>query len=249
MSYSTCPQKSTKANNCCFVPIPGPIGATGITGITGATGLTGATGSTGGAGATGGTGATGATGTPGLTGATGQSTSIVPFASGPPVDITTSSVLVPVSTYALIGFGNSNVEPSISQPLPPTVTITPTAFTAAFSAPDALTLLNLTAYFQTTATVTLPNGLFELRAALFQSNPPTGTFTEIVASRIVLATFNATILPLVILGGSIFTGNKLVNTAVPLGARVQLVFYLSVIVQPLAPFTITGFASGGVEIV
>jgi hypothetical protein len=56
---------------CLYIPIPGPIGPTGVTGPEGLASNTGATGPTGPAGATGPTGPTGRTGPTGQTGPTG----------------------------------------------------------------------------------------------------------------------------------------------------------------------------------
>lgn len=56
---------------CLYIPIPGPIGPTGVTGPEGLASNTGATGPAGPTGATGPTGRTGATGPTGRTGATG----------------------------------------------------------------------------------------------------------------------------------------------------------------------------------
>lgn len=157
--------------------VTGNTGNTGATGATGATGVTGATGATGDIGPIGPTGVTGATGNTGATGANG-STSIIPLASGLPISLTTIAGGL-AGIPAFIGFGSSAPGLTILGSSIDLTNPSGTLSNFAFSMPRAGTITSLSAYFSTTAALSLLGSSITIRAQLYVSNTPNNVFTPI----------------------------------------------------------------------
>ena len=227
----------------------GPTGATGSTGADGATGPTGATGSMGAAGATGPTGPTGATGNTGANGATGPtgpagSTSIIPYASGLPITLTTIAGGL-IGTPAYLGFGSSGEGLSI---VGNTIDLTNPAGTLtnfAFTLPRDGTITAINVYFSTTAALSLIGSTVTINAQLYQSSTPNNTFTAIASSLVSLTPALTGVLSI----GSISKGT-LTGLSIPVqtGNRILLVLTASASGLSLVN-TVVGYASASIAIV
>ncbi|WP_286312130.1 exosporium glycoprotein BclB-related protein, partial [Thomasclavelia cocleata] len=224
----------------------GPTGATGNTGADGATGPTGATGNTGADGATGPTGATGSTGADGATGPTGAagSTSIIPYASGLPITLTTIAGGL-IGTPAYLGFGSSGEGLSI---VGNTIDLTNPAGTLtnfAFTLPRDGTITAINVYFSTTAALSLIGSTVTINAQLYQSSTPNNTFTAIASSLVSLTPALTGVLSI----GSISKGT-LTGLSIPVqtGNRILLVLTASASGLSLVN-TVVGYASASIAIV
>ena len=215
----------------------GPTGATGNTGADGITGPTGATGNTGADGATGPTGPTGPTGVAG-------STSIIPYASGLPVTLTTIAGGL-IGTPAYLGFGNSGEGLSI---VGNTIDLTNPAGTLtnfAFTLPRDGTITAINVYFSTTAALSLVGSTITIQAQLYGSATPNNTFTAITSSLVSLTPALTGVLSI----GSISKGT-LTGLSIPVqtGNRILLVLTASASGLSLVN-TVVGYASASIAIV
>ncbi len=220
----------------------GPAGITGTTGSTGATGATGPTGSIGPIGPTGTTGATGATGATGPTGANG-STSIIPLASGLPISLTTIAAGL-AGIPAFIGFGSS--APGLTV-LGSSIDLTNPSGTLsnfAFSMPRAGTITSLSAYFSTTAALSLVGSSITVTAQLYVSNTPDNVFTPIPGAIVNLSPALSGIISIGTISNGITTG-----LSIPVTAQSRLLMVYSARATGLSLVnTVVGYASAGIEI-
>ncbi|MDQ0062416.1 exosporium glycoprotein BclB-related protein [Paenibacillus harenae] len=184
------------------------------------------------------TGATGATGAPGTTG------SIIPFASGIPVVLT--SVLGLVSTVSLVAFGTAL--PGVSL-IGGTIDLTSLANIAllgpnmAFSVPRDGTITSISATFSNTATLTL-TGPATVTAQLYSNTDLTNNVFTPVATALVNMTLPAGLIAI----GDTF-GGITSPIAVPVTATTRLLMVYSVAGDALIELiTATGFASAGITI-
>ena len=224
---------------------PFNIAPTGATGATGATGPTGATGVTG---PTGPTGATGATGTAGITGATGPtgvagSSAIIPFSSGTPLTMTTIAGGL-AGIPSLIGFGSN--APSVSV-LGATIDLTNAAGTLtnfAFSVPRDGTITALSAFFSTTAALSLTGSTITIRAQLYQSTTPNNIFSPIAGAVVTLAPALTGVISIGSLSNGLTSG-----LSIPVTARTRLLLVFSTTASGVALVnTVAGYASAGLSI-
>ena len=219
----------------------GVQGVQGITGPTGATGITGPTGSTGADGAlgpTGPTGASGATGPSGPTGVTGAST-IIPYASGAPIVMTTLLGGLAGTTSA-VGFGNSVAGISLGGS-----NIDGTLLSnMAFSVPRDGTITSISAFFSNTVALSLIGTSITINAQLYQSTAPGNTFTAIPGAVVTLGPPMTGIIALGTVANGITTG-----LAIPVTEQTRLLLVYSATADGLALInTVTGYASAGVAI-
>ncbi|WP_405170298.1 exosporium glycoprotein BclB-related protein [Paenibacillus sp. FSL H8-0280] len=223
--------------------VTGATGVAGTTGVTGATGASGTTGVTGATGASGTTGVTGATGTTGATGATGSGT-IVPYASGLPVVLTTVLGGL-LNTSSLVGFGNSATGVSVNGGIIDLTGAAGTLLNFAFSASRAGTITSLAAYFSTTAGLSLVGSTVTLTAQLFRSTTPNNSFTAVPGALVTLAPPLTGILALGTISSGVTTG---LSIPVSAGDRLLMVFSASVTAGIDVATTVAGYASGGLTI-
>ena len=220
----------------------GTIGPTGPQGIQGVTGATGATGPQG---VQGPTGATGATGPTGATGTTGGGGAIIPFASGLPTSLTTI-LGGTLSNVSLIGFGNAAVGVDIESG--GTIDLTGAADTLlnfALSVPRTGTITSISAYFSTTASLTLIGSTISITAQLYQSTAPDNTFTPIPGASVTLSPALTNIISI----GSISSGSiSGLSIPVNIGTRLLMVFSADVTSGVDVAAIIAGYASAGVDI-
>ncbi|WP_304363389.1 exosporium glycoprotein BclB-related protein, partial [Paenibacillus pasadenensis] len=220
----------------------GTTGVTGTTGDTGATGVTGVTGVTGATGALGTTGATGVTGTTGVTGAAGAG-AILPFASGLPAVLTTIAGGL-VGTTSLVGFGSSATGVSV---VGNTIDLTGAAGTLlnfAFSVPRDGTITALSAYFSTTAALSLVGSTISITATLYSSSTPDNTFTPIAGTEVTLAPALTGVISLGTISNGIVTG-----LAIPVTTQQRLLLVFSATATGLNLVnTVAGYASAGLSI-
>ena len=244
----------------------GPTGATGSTGLTGATGPTGATGNTGADGATGPTGATGATGadgiigpagatgptgSTGLTGATGAtgatglagSSAIIPYSSGIPLSLTTIAGGL-VGTPGFVGFGSSAPGVSIVGGIIDLTNAAGTLTNFAFSMPRAGTITSISAFFSTTAALSLVGSTVTITATLYQSTAPNNSFTAVPGATVALAPAISGVIAIGTISSGTTTG---LSIAVTNQTRLLLVFTATAAGLSLVN-TIAGYASAGIAI-
>lgn len=220
----------------------GSQGATGPAGPTGADGLAGATGPAGLAGATGPVGATGPAGAVGATGAAGTG-SIIPFASGLPITMTTVLGGILNSSSAM-GFGNSHTG---IQVLGGTIDLTGSGGIAnmAFSVPRAGTITSISGYFSTTAALSLIGSTLNVTAQLYQSSGSNNSFTAIPGAMVTLAPPLTGVLSTGTISNGITTGLSIPVTA---GSRLLMVYSTTVVAGLDVATVLLGYASGGVSI-
>ncbi|HCQ5551803.1 TPA: spore surface glycoprotein BclB, partial [Clostridioides difficile] len=241
----------------------GPTGATGVAGVTGATGPTGATGATGADGATGPTGATGATGADGLVGPTGATgatgitgatgvtgptgptgaSAIIPFASGIPLSLTTIAGGL-VGTPGFVGFGSSAPGVNIVGGVIDLTNAAGTLTNFAFSMPRAGTITSISAYFSTTAALSIVGSTITITATLYQSTAPNNSFTAVPGATVTLAPPLTGILSVGSISSGIVTGLNIAATA---ETRFLLVFTATASGLSLVN-TVEGYASAGISI-
>ncbi len=202
-------------------------------GAAGATGATGATGADGAAGATGATGATGVAGTG----------AIIPFASGLPVSLTTVAGGL-AGFPAFVGFGNSVQFLTV---LGSTIDITNASGTLsnfAFQMPRAGVITGFSAYFSTTAALSLIGSSVTVNAQICQSPTPNNVFTPIAGTLISLSPS---------LTGALSIGTQLngalTGLNIPITAQTRLMLVFSATASGLSLLnTVTGYASAGLSI-
>ncbi len=224
---------------------PGPTGAAGTNGVTGPTGPTGATGADGVTGPTGPTGATGADGVTGPTGPTGiaGSAAIIPFASGLPVSLTTVAGGL-VGTPAFVGFGSSAPGLTISGG---TINLTNPAGTLtnfAFSMPRDGIITSLSAFFSTTAALSLVGSTIQITAQLYRSVTPDNVFTAVPGAAVSLTPALTGVISAGTLSSGVTDG---LNIPVTPETRLMLVFTATASGLTLVN-TVAGYASGGLAI-
>ncbi|WP_339297590.1 exosporium glycoprotein BclB-related protein [Paenibacillus sp. FSL R5-0623] len=226
--------------------VTGATGTAGTTGVTGATGTAGATGATGTAGTTGVTGATGTAGTTGTTGATGATGSgtIIPYASGLPVALTTVLGGL-LNTSSLVGFGNSATGVSVNGGIIDLTGAAGTLLNFAFSASRAGTITSLAAYFSTTAGLSLVGSTVTITAQLFRSTTPNNSFTAVPGALVTLAPPLTGVLALGTISSGVTIG---LSIPVSAGDRLLMVFSASVTAGIDVATSIAGYASGGLTI-
>ena len=232
MTGATGPTGPTGANG-----IPGPTGATGNTGATGVTGATGATG----IGITGATGATGATGPTGPAG-NGSST-IIPFASGTPVILTTTTGGV-ASSAAFVGFGNSASGLFISGNIIDLTNPCGAPSNFAFIMPRAGTITAIDVFFSTTTPLSLVGTNLTIKAQLYESAASNNIMTAIPGTEVTLTpTLTGTLLT-----GTIAKG-LLTNLNIPFTAQTRLMLVLTATASGVSlTNNIVRYASGGVSV-
>lgn len=222
--------------------ITGPTGNMGATGANGTTGSTGPTGNTGATGANGITGPTGNTGATGATGPTGAS-AIIPFASGIPLSLTTIAGGL-VGTPGFVGFGSSAPGLSIVGGVIDLTNAAGTLTNFAFSMPRAGTITSISAYFSTTAALSLVGSTVTITATLYQSTAPNNSFTAVPGATVTLAPPLTGILSVGSISSGIVTGLNIAATA---ETRFLLVFTATASGLSLVN-TVAGYASAGIAI-
>lgn len=217
----------------------GPVGPQGDIGPQGPRGIPGTTGPTGPAGVDGVTGPTGATGPTGIAG-TGA---IIPFASGLPVALTTIAGGL-AGLPAFVGFG-SNVQGLTV--LGSTINITNAAGTLsnfAFQVPRDGIITSFSAFFSTTAALSLVGSTVTVNAQIYQSSTPNNVFSPIPGTLISLAPSLSGIISI----GTLLNG-ALTGLNIPVTAQTRLMLVFSATASGLALVnTVTGYASAGLGI-
>ena len=212
---------------------------TGATGADGATGANGATGPTGATGATGVTGPTGATGSTGVAG-TGA---IIPFASGLPISLTTIAGGL-AGLPAFVGFGSSAQGLTL---LGSTIDITNASGTLsnfAFQVPRAGIITAFSAFFSTTAALSLVGSTVTVNAQIYQSATPNNAFTPIAGTLISLTPSLSGIISV----GTLLNGT-LTGLNIPVTAQTRLMLVFSATASGLSLLnTVAGYASAGLSI-
>ncbi|MEI4830199.1 exosporium glycoprotein BclB-related protein [Bacillus sp. FJAT-53711] len=238
----------------------GPQGLQGVTGTTGNTGsqgpqglqgVTGATGNTGPQGPQGIQGVTGATGQTGQTGSTGPagSSTIIPFASGTTPITPATALGTTLALGSAIGFGSSIPSITLLGTSPNTLTLS--LATEAFTMPRNGTIESVWANFTATGlNVSLPLGSsIIVEASLYintVANNNTNVFTQLTST---VVNLSPNITSLIVLPVNLAGSNTTVSQPVTAGDRLLMVFSIIDTGGLISVATLTGSASGGVEIV
>ena len=223
----------------------GATGATGATGVTGANGTTGPTGAAGTTGATGATGITGNTGVTGATGATGSSSgsAIIPFASGAPIQITTT-VGGSSQLGALVGFGEGSQTTSAVGPSMNISDGSGAAINYAFSMPRDGTINAISGYFSLRSPLALVGTTVTITGQVYASSNPDDEFSPVPGAVVTLSP------PLtgVLATGTIISGIA-TGLNIPVTAQTRLMMVYSATASGVSLInTIEGYFSGGVSI-
>lgn len=227
---------------------PGPMGPQGEKGDPGCPGPKGDRGEQGPMRPQGPAGATGATGADGVTGATGPAGiagtgAIIPFASGLPVALTTIAGGL-AGLPAFVGFG-SNVQGLTV--LGSTINITNAAGTLsnfAFQVPRDGIITSFSAFFSTTAALSLVGSTVTVNAQIYQSSTPNNVFSPIPGTLISLAPSLSGIISI----GTLLNG-ALTGLNIPITAQTRLMLVFSATASGLALVnTVAGYASAGLGI-
>lgn len=235
----------------CKRPPQGPPGVPGI-GVPGATGATGATGPIGPTGPSevGPTGPTGSIGPIGLTGPTGPigpsgGAAIIPFASGLPVAMTTTLGGL-LNTSALVAFGNSTVGITALGGVIDLTGGPGLPLSMAFSMPSDGMITSMSAYFSTTAALTLVGTTVTITAQLYSSIFPDNNFIIVPGASVVLFPSLTGGLSLGTISHGITTG---LNLPVSAETRLLMVFTPEITAGLDIATTVNGYVSGGLQIV
>ncbi|WP_053417690.1 exosporium glycoprotein BclB-related protein [Viridibacillus arvi] len=219
----------------------GPAGADGERGPAGADGERGPAGADGEQGLRGLRGFPGVSGPPGPAGSTGPG-SIIPFASGIPVKLTT--VDGDVGTTCLIGFGNSASNVMLDGTK---INLTGSAgalLNFAFSIPRDGKITSMDAFFSTSEALSLVNSTITITAQLYQSTTPNNLFTPVPDAIVILSPKLSDNLPLGYVSHGITTG---LNIKVTAQTRLLMVFSAAATGHSLDNM-VAGYASAGLSI-
>lgn len=187
-------------------------------------------------------GATGATGPTGPTGVAGTG-AIIPFASGVPVSLTTIAGGL-AGLPAFVGFGSSAQGLTL---LGSTIDITNASGTLsnfAFQVPRAGVITSFSAFFSTTAALSLIGSNVTVNAQIYQSATPNNVFAPIAGTLIGLTPSLTGIISVGTLLNGALTG---LNIPVTAGTRLMLVFSATASGVTLIN-TVAGYASAGLSI-
>lgn len=168
---------------------------------------------------------------------------IIPFASGLPVVMTTIAGGL-AGTSSLVGFGSSATGVSV---LGGTIDLTGAAGTLlnfAFSAPRSGSITSLSAYFSTTAALTLVGTTVNITAQLYKSSTPNNLFTAVPGATVTLAPSLTGVIAL----GSVLNGIT-TGLNIPVNAQDRLLLVFSSTAAGLSLVNVvTGYASAGLSI-
>ena len=145
---------------------------------------------------------------------------------------------------SLIGFGSN--APSVSV-LGTTIDLTNAAGTLtnfAFSVPRDGTITALSAFFSTTAALSLTGSTITIRAQLYQSTTPNNIFSPIAGAVVTLAPALTGVISIGSLSNGLTSG-----LSIPVTARTRLLLVFSTTASGVALVnTIVGYASAGLAI-
>lgn len=168
---------------------------------------------------------------------------IIPFASGIPVALTTIAGGL-AGTPSFVGFGSS--APSVSI-LGSTIDLTGAAGTLlnfAFSMPRSGTIKSMTAYFSTTAALSLIGSTVTITAQLYSSTSPDNSFTAVPGATVTLAPSLSGIISIGSISNGITTGLN-----IPVTAQTRFLLVFSTQAAGISLITTTaGYASAGLSI-
>jgi BclB C-terminal domain-containing protein len=168
---------------------------------------------------------------------------IIPYSSGIPVSLTTIAGGL-AGTPSFVGFGSS--APSLSI-LGSTIDLTGAAGTLlnfAFSMPRSGTIKSMSAYFSTTAALSLIGSTVTITAQLYSSTTPDNSFTAVPGASVTLAPSLTGIISLGAISNGITTGLN-----IPVTAQTRFLLVFSSSASGISLLTTTaGYASAGLSI-
>jgi BclB C-terminal domain-containing protein len=172
-----------------------------------------------------------------------SSSSIIPYASGTPVTVTTISGGLP-GTGAISGFGKAVSGITVSSG---TVDLTGSAGTDinyAFSVPRAGTITSISGYFSLTTAMALIGSTVTLSAQLYRAATPNNIFTPVAGT---LVTFSPPLTGILAVGT--ISNGLLTGLSIPVTAQTRLLMVYTASAAGLSlNNTVVGYASGGVTI-
>ncbi|PEL93765.1 hypothetical protein CN602_29555 [Bacillus cereus] len=170
--------------------------------------------------------------------------SIIPFASGGPIVVTTIAGGL-VGTASLIGFGSSATGIT---PVGGAIDLTGTALGPildfSFSMPGDGVITSISAYFSTTQPLALVGTTVTITAQLYSSTTPDNIFTPIPGALVTLAPALTGALALGSVSNGITTG-----LSIPVTEETRLLLVFSATATGISLInSIAGYASGGIRI-
>lgn len=168
---------------------------------------------------------------------------IIPFASGSPVTLTTLIGGL-TGTTSLVGFGNSVSGVSLVGSNLDLTGATGTLLNFAFTAPRSGSITSMSAFFSTTAALSLVGTTITIQAQLYKALSASNTFTPVSGAAVNLAPGLTGVLARGTTSSGQTTG---LNIPVAAGDRYLLVFSATASGLTLVN-TIEGYASAGVNI-
>lgn len=180
--------------------------------------------------------------TPFLSTPTQPSESIIPFASGLPITLTTASG--DADKVSSIGFGSSAGEISITGGIIDLTGGPGMLLNQAFSPPRDGTITSISAYFSSTAALALVGSTATITAQLYQSTTLDNSFTIIPGATVTLAPAMTGIISIGTTSSGITTGLN-----IPVTAQTRLLLVYSATASGVSlNNTISGYASAGLSI-
>lgn len=174
---------------------------------------------------------------------TGASGSIIPFASGTPVTVTTVAGGL-VGTTALLGFGNANSGVSLAGGNIDLTGAGGTLLNFSFVAPRAGTITSIAAHFSNTAALSLIGTNITLTAQLYAAPAGSNTFSPVPGASV---TLSPSLTALVTIGTTSTGVTSGLSIPVTAGTRYLLVYSATATGITLVN-SVTGYASAGINI-
>jgi BclB C-terminal domain-containing protein len=166
------------------------------------------------------------------------SPSIIPFASGAPVALTTLIGGI-TGTGAALGFGSASTDIPLVVPTIDAAQLT----NVAFSVPRDGIITSISGFFSTTVALSLIGAPVSVQFQLYQAPPGSNTFSAIPGATATLSPMSG----LIVIGTTSFGTTSGLSIPVTAGSRLLLV---SSVFAPGSPFilSVIGYASAGVAI-
>ena len=171
------------------------------------------------------------------------SSAIIPYSSGIPLSLTTIAGGL-VGTPGFVGFGSSAPGVSIVGGVIDLTNAAGTLTNFAFSMPRAGTITSISAFFSTTAALSLVGSTVTITATLYQSTAPNNSFTAVPGAVVTLAPAITGVIAIGTISSGTTTG---LSIAVTNQTRLLLVFTATAAGLSLVN-TVAGYASAGIAI-
>jgi BclB C-terminal domain-containing protein len=167
---------------------------------------------------------------------------IVPYASGTPIEMTSSGGAT--GNASVVGFGSSANGVTVSNNTIDLIGGTGVDRNYAFSMPQDGTIESISAYFSTTTALSLIGTTLTIKAQLYSSSTPNNVFSPVPGAVVTFAPALTGIIAPGATSNGVTTGLK-----IPVTAQTRLLMVYSITSAGLVlNTTVSGYASGGVSI-